>query len=369
MTAPSDNLTRLREFLGELQDFTDLLERERRYSECLTWLKLWSERVVTYIQAVYGQSMAEAFVGAPSLGTFAIRDKYAWRKKIKRRKDFLSSLVQQEETALVKDSDTSVEPVSRDELISQLLASWHVVSRAGKLNQEFVQNVHDKSIAALAPLLTTLELERFRKLDPKSYKNQFLDGFDVGGLSSYSPLSECAKGWSLQLNLLKLGLDENRKRIVNHSDPSTSAEHCGNKRVFIMHGHDNHNLLEIKEMIRGFGLEPIVMKDEVHDGFKTFLDKFEDLASSCGYAIALITKDDCVVKDDVEVWQGRPNAIFELGWFCKHFARKRILMIVQSGCNVWSDLQGVEYERFETDVNSAYRKVHLSLKAAKVIDS
>lgn len=373
MTSPSANSGTISGFLQELHDYTAHLEHGGRYGGAIAWLDLWVSKVVKQIRVDFGEQIAQKFLGPPSLGSYGVRDMRSWRARIRRREALLIVLSQQEQERLEFASRTNSQPTSLpenlDELLDQLLSTWRVVSRSGKLNEVAVQDLHDKSFRALSQFLSSKELCRFEKLDPSKFENQLLDGFNLREFSSFSLLSECAKGWSLQLNLLKLGLDEDRNKIVKVPYASSVEEFVGNKNVFIIHGHDDNNLLKVKDMVREFGLVPVVMKDEVGDGLKTFLDKFEELAKSCCYCIALLTKDDCVTKNGVQIWQGRPNTIFEIGWFCRHFERKKILMLVQKDCDIWSDLQGVEYERFDDNVSTTYEKMHRSLKAAKILES
>ena len=122
--------------------------------------------------------------------------------------------------------------------------------------------------------------------------------------------------------------------------------------VFIIHGHDKGTRLELKEMLETrFGLNPVIMMEQPGSS-RTFIEKFEEIAKTCSYAIAILTPDDLVAQkgDGEEFRQPRPNVLFELGWFVGHLSRKRVLLVAREGTAVSSDLFGIEQIRFKDDI-------------------
>ena len=57
--------------------------------------------------------------------------------------------------------------------------------------------------------------------------------------------------------------------------------------------------------------------------------------------MAIITPDDVIQTEDGEYSQGRPNVIFELDWFCGRLGRERVVILLQQGTRLHSDLDGV----------------------------
>jgi predicted nucleotide-binding protein len=162
-------------------------------------------------------------------------------------------------------------------------------------------------------------------------------------------------------------IEENDARPFWEEQSTDLVKGRRTKEVFIMHGHDEVNLRALEKMIRDdFSLVPVIMKDMPADGLEHFLTKFERVAESCSYAVALFTKDDFIKKGDSEIWQGRPNVIFELGWFCHRWKRKNITLLVQNGTFMPSDLQGIEEYRFELAVKEIYQDIHRILKKAQL---
>jgi predicted nucleotide-binding protein len=70
--------------------------------------------------------------------------------------------------------------------------------------------------------------------------------------------------------------------------PSTSNS------IFIIHGHDELNVLRLKELLRDrWNLDPIVLSLKPGKG-RTIIEKFEEEAQRAVFALALFTPDDVV---------------------------------------------------------------------------
>ena len=66
------------------------------------------------------------------------------------------------------------------------------------------------------------------------------------------------------------------------------------KNVFVIHGRDEVNQLRLSKLLReDFNLSPVVLLDKPGRSAPT-IEKFEQHAKTCGYAIALFTADDKV---------------------------------------------------------------------------
>jgi predicted nucleotide-binding protein len=121
--------------------------------------------------------------------------------------------------------------------------------------------------------------------------------------------------------------------------------------IFIIHGHDELNLLRLKEIIRErWKLCPIVVAKQAGKG-RTLIEKFEDEAQRACYAFALLTPDDIVTCDDQEYAQARPNVIFELGWFYGRLRRERVAILFKKGAKIHSDLAGISRIEFNETID------------------
>lgn len=137
--------------------------------------------------------------------------------------------------------------------------------------------------------------------------------------------------------------------------------------IFIVHGHDELNLLRLKEMLRDrWGLEPIVLFGEPGKG-RTIIEKFEEEAQRAVFALALFTPDDMVSVNDQEYAQARPNVIFELGWFYGRLGRERVCILFKKGTLIHSDLNGISRIEFTDSVEEKRDEIERELNAAAVL--
>jgi predicted nucleotide-binding protein len=152
--------------------------------------------------------------------------------------------------------------------------------------------------------------------------------------------------------------------------PISVASHPpATKSVFIIHGHDETNWLKLDRMLRTeFCLEPIVILARAGMSQPT-IQKFESDASRCAYAIAMFTPDDEVrnVRTGEESVQGRPNVIFEVGWFVGRLGKERVLLLVKDGTRLHSDFDGMNQIRFRDSVEEKFLDIKREIEAANLI--
>lgn len=116
-----------------------------------------------------------------------------------------------------------------------------------------------------------------------------------------------------------------------------------NKKVFIVHGHDEQLLQEVELMIHRIGLQPIILKNEASGG-RTVIEKIERY-TDVGFGIVLYTAcDEGRVKGATNFnRRARQNVVFEHGYLCAKLSRSRVVALNDSGIEVPSDLAGVVY--------------------------
>jgi predicted nucleotide-binding protein len=128
----------------------------------------------------------------------------------------------------------------------------------------------------------------------------------------------------------------------------------GSKEVFIIHGHNEPARTQLKLMLQGLGLNPVVLSEQSDKGM-TVIEKFEYYANACSFAFALMTPDDIVAGPDGanSIWRARPNVTLEIGWFMARLGRTRVVLLYQhhgQELEIPSDLQGVLYLPFKESV-------------------
>jgi predicted nucleotide-binding protein len=137
--------------------------------------------------------------------------------------------------------------------------------------------------------------------------------------------------------------------------------------VFIVHGHDELNLLRLRQLLKQrWALESVVLKEKPGKG-RTLIEKFEEEALTATFALALLTPDDLVSTPDSEYPQARPNVIFELGWFYGRLGRGRVCILLAKDTKIHSDLDGISRINFRESVDEAASEIETELKAADLV--
>lgn len=131
--------------------------------------------------------------------------------------------------------------------------------------------------------------------------------------------------------------------MTQEIEEETMVTEYSNKKVFIVHGHDEQLLQEVELMLHRIGLEPIVVKNEANSG-RTIIEKIEDL-TDVGFGIVLYTCCDEGRKKGTDTLndRARQNVIFEHGYLYAKLGRGRVAAINDAGIEVPSDLAGVLY--------------------------
>jgi len=184
--------------------------------------------------------------------------------------------------------------------------------------------------------------------------------------SEYPEMVERARAlWVRRRNLLRM-LEKTLEVRSRAPQPTFSAlggnamPDAKSARTIIVHGHDERNLLALKDILasRLKLPEPMIMAQQMVPG-ASLPEKFEQLACRVDFAVALLTPDDVgrsVGSSDL-LPRPRQNTLVEIGWFWGRLGRERVLLLVKKELELPSDLQGVEYHRFESKVEEVIEKI------------
>ncbi len=125
--------------------------------------------------------------------------------------------------------------------------------------------------------------------------------------------------------------------------PSDSGSDERNDKVFIVHGRDDSARLEVKALLDGQGLEPIVLFEQANGGM-TIIEKLE-ANSDVRAAVFLLTADDeGRLGGDVDFHpRARQNVVFEAGMFIGKLGRGHVAFVVDPGIELPSDIAGIGY--------------------------
>ena len=126
----------------------------------------------------------------------------------------------------------------------------------------------------------------------------------------------------------------------------------GGKDVFVVHGHDEILRLEVEKVLRGLGLNPIILKDQANEGM-TLIQKFEKNSDNVCFVVVLLTADEesVTMKDGKKEKHARQNVVFEMGYFfhtfrCDNGAHRRLFAILENGVTKPGDVDGLVYQPY-----------------------
>jgi predicted nucleotide-binding protein len=132
------------------------------------------------------------------------------------------------------------------------------------------------------------------------------------------------------------------------SDLRTPLVKSSNKKIFIVHGHDNAVRESVARFVEQLGLQPIILHEQVNQNL-TVIEKLEK-HSDVGFAIVLLTPDDVgSKKGGTTVPRARQNVLIELGYFVGKLGRGRVCTLRAENTEIPSDFSGVVY----TDMDKA----------------
>jgi len=149
------------------------------------------------------------------------------------------------------------------------------------------------------------------------------------------------------------------------SNPSNEVPpKCNNRKVFVVHGHDEALRLKVASALTVLEFKPIILRDQPNKG-RTIIEKFED-NSDAGFAVVLLTADDIGYdkkKPEEACDRARQNVVLEMGFFIGKLGRDRVMVICDPSVEKPGDVSGVVYTDSTNDGNWRFELVR-ELKAA-----
>ena len=170
-------------------------------------------------------------------------------------------------------------------------------------------------------------------------------------------IKACCDGLKKTKDVFKDYLTEIKEEMLEKDEKSEKTVHADlnhqNNKVFVVHGHDEALKEKVARLLEKQGLEAIILSERANKG-KTIIEKFEE-NSDVGAAICLFTGDDIGKEksETVEKQRARQNVVYEAGYFMGKLGRERVIMLVDEGIDLPSDLQGVVYtdsESWKTEI-------------------
>ena len=87
----------------------------------------------------------------------------------------------------------------------------------------------------------------------------------------------------------------------------------GNRKIFVVYGHDDIARTQLEALLRRWDLEPIIL-DQIASGGQTIIKRLEEDSKEVGYAVVLATPDDEGKAKSEEAYKSRvrQNVVLEL---------------------------------------------------------
>ncbi|MFE0507133.1 TIR domain-containing protein [Peribacillus butanolivorans] len=125
-------------------------------------------------------------------------------------------------------------------------------------------------------------------------------------------------------------------------------------KVFIVHGHDDSMKLDVARTIEKIGLEAVILHEQDNLGL-TVIEKFENNAINCNFAVVLLSPDDKGYPKNLDLdnakFRARQNVVLELGYFLGRLGRSKVLPLVKNyptdSLEIPSDLAGIVYTPYD----------------------
>ena len=136
---------------------------------------------------------------------------------------------------------------------------------------------------------------------------------------------------------------------------TTSAATPLRRKVFVVYGHDEMALTQLRVVLHGLKFEPIVLKDQPPSG-ETIIEKLED-SMDADFACVLLTPDDFGYRKDQPQNtnpRARQNVVLELGMVLAKLGRHRVAILVKDHddgpIERPTDIEGLVYLSFRSQV-------------------
>jgi predicted nucleotide-binding protein len=144
------------------------------------------------------------------------------------------------------------------------------------------------------------------------------------------------------------GLEEKLAQRVQDelSGPVHASSTKSERKVFVVHGHDEGAREAIARFLERIGLEAIILHEQANRG-RTVIEKVES-HGDVRFAIVLLTPDDegCA-KGGSQQPRARQNVILELGYFIGRLGRNSVCALKRGELEIPSDFGGVVYDTFD----------------------
>ena len=184
------------------------------------------------------------------------------------------------------------------------------------------------------------------KNEQKDYENRISDVYVVFTYASLHIMNDEKLVRDITAEILK-----EVKTELKNSKSTRKKSVINNKRVFIVHGHDDKIKLDVARFLEKLNLEPVILHEQANQG-KTIIEKIES-ETDVGYGIVLYTPCDKGGTKDTDFenmkFRARQNVIFEHGFLIAKLGRDKVCALLDGDVEQPSDINGVLYVLYQGD--------------------
>jgi len=111
----------------------------------------------------------------------------------------------------------------------------------------------------------------------------------------------------------------------------------------------------VENFLKGIGVSVLAWQGGFSLG-GTILEEIQKAAATCTTGVFLFTRDDAIDTGTEQRMSPRDNVVFETGFFCHAKGKERVLMIVEEGAKIPTDLGGNIYASLPKRKKSWFKK-------------
>jgi hypothetical protein len=138
-------------------------------------------------------------------------------------------------------------------------------------------------------------------------------------------------------------------------------------KVFVSHGHDELAKLKLKQFLSDrLGHTAVILGEQVGRQGLTIIEALEQLSTGSEFAIILLTGDDTTTDGER---RARQNVIHEIGFFQGRLGRTRVVLIIQRGVEIPSNLAGLFYLSYEREIEQTFSDLCVILESGSAASS
>lgn len=180
---------------------------------------------------------------------------------------------------------------------------------------------------------------------------------------------ECVKRGLLTRKKLLEGFVEQLEAFGEVATEGTGIELHGGK-IFFAYATKKKDIVNelARHVEKNYGIKTVLMEEEPHGG-RSLIEKFEELASECGFGVFVLTADDeCIISIGEREKHTRQNVILELGYFWGKLGRKkRIAVLVEDGVKIPTDVNALGWIPITGDLGQTKLDLSQELEKAGIV--